>query len=70
MFMSPAGFGHENDSAGEDQQQLQITDPSSVQMLHKGYDRKCSVERKITVHESQGSCRQDKLMGGNPSVET
>jgi hypothetical protein len=33
-------------------------------MLYKDYDRKCSVEKKMTVRESQGACRQDKLIGG------
>jgi hypothetical protein len=31
MAMSPTGLGPENDCAGEDQQQLKITDPSSRQ---------------------------------------
>jgi hypothetical protein len=31
MVMSPAGLGPENDCAGEDQKQLQTTDPSSRQ---------------------------------------
>jgi hypothetical protein len=30
MVMSSAGLGPENDCAGEDQQQLQTTDPSSL----------------------------------------
>jgi hypothetical protein len=31
VIVSPAGFGPENDCAGECQQQLQTTDPSSRQ---------------------------------------
>jgi hypothetical protein len=31
MVMSPAELGAENDCAGEDQQQLETTDPSSRQ---------------------------------------
>jgi hypothetical protein len=31
MVLSPAGLGPENDCAGEDQQQLQTTDPPSRQ---------------------------------------
>jgi hypothetical protein len=31
MVMSPAGLGPEKDCPGEDQQQLQTTDPSSCQ---------------------------------------
>jgi hypothetical protein len=42
---------------------------SSERMLHKDYDRKCSVEKKKTTgHESQGACRQNKLIGGKPPV--
>jgi hypothetical protein len=37
-------------------------------MLHKDYDRKCSVEVKSTGRESQGACRQDELIGGKPPV--
>jgi hypothetical protein len=36
-------------------------------VLHKDYDRKGSVE-KISGRESQGSCRQDELIGGKPPV--
>jgi hypothetical protein len=32
-------------------------------MLHKGYDRKCSVDKK-DGRESQGACSQDKLICG------
>jgi hypothetical protein len=37
-------------------------------MLRKDYDRRCSVENKITGRESQGACRQDELIGGKPPV--
>jgi hypothetical protein len=37
-------------------------------MLHKDYDRKCSVEKEITGRESQGACRQDEEIGGKPPV--
>jgi hypothetical protein len=33
-------------------------------MLHKGYDRKCSFEKKNIGHESEGTRRQDELIGG------
>jgi hypothetical protein len=33
-------------------------------MLRKDYDRKGSVENKMTGRESQGAWRQDKLIGG------
>jgi hypothetical protein len=36
-------------------------------MLHKGYDRKGSVE-KISGRESQGAWREDELMGGKSPV--
>jgi hypothetical protein len=44
MAMSPVGLGPENDCAGEAQQQL----------LHKDYDRKCSVEKKILALSLKG----------------
>jgi hypothetical protein len=37
-------------------------------MLHKGYDRKGSVGKKISGRGTQGACRQDELIGGKPSV--
>jgi hypothetical protein len=40
---------------------------SSERMLHKEYDRKCSVE-KIAGCESQGAWGQDELIGGKPPV--
>jgi hypothetical protein len=33
-------------------------------MLHKDYDRKCSVEKKIVGLESQGVWRQEELIDG------
>jgi hypothetical protein len=42
---------------------------SAERMLHKVYNRKCSVGKKeITGRESQGACRQDELIGGKPPV--
>jgi hypothetical protein len=41
---------------------------SSERMLHKVYNGKCSAQKKITGRESKGACRQDKLIGGKPSV--
>jgi hypothetical protein len=37
-------------------------------MLHKDYDRKRSVEKKNTDHESQGTFHQDELIVGKPPV--
>jgi hypothetical protein len=38
-------------------------------MLHKGYDRKCSVKKKKKDgRKFQGACRQDKPIGGKPAV--
>jgi hypothetical protein len=37
-------------------------------MLHKDYDSKCSVEKKITGRESQGVCLQNELIGGKPAT--
>jgi hypothetical protein len=36
-------------------------------MLHKGYDRKGSVE-KISGRDPQGAWRQDELIGGKQPV--
>jgi hypothetical protein len=36
--------------------------------IHKGYDRKGSVKKKISGRESQGAYRQDELIGGKPPV--
>jgi hypothetical protein len=68
--MGPAGLGPENVCAGKSQQQLYTTEPilSSKRMLHNDYERKCSVEKKATGRESQGSCSQDELIGGKPPV--
>jgi hypothetical protein len=41
---------------------------SSESMLHKYYDCKGSVEKKISGRESQGAWRQDELIGGKPPV--
>jgi hypothetical protein len=35
-------------------------------MLHKDYDRKCSVFVKISGRDSQGAWRYDELIGGKP----
>jgi hypothetical protein len=37
-------------------------------MLHKDYDHKCSVEKKIVGRDSQGDCRQVELIGEKPPV--
>jgi hypothetical protein len=37
-------------------------------MLHKDYDRKCSIEKKKSGRESQGTWHQDELIGGKPPV--
>jgi hypothetical protein len=42
---------------------------SSERMLHKDYDRKCSVE-KISGSESQGAWCQDEPIRGIPPVVT
>jgi hypothetical protein len=39
-----------------------------VRILHKDYNRKCSVGKKISGSESQGVCRQDELIGGKVPV--
>jgi hypothetical protein len=37
-------------------------------MLHKDYDRKGSVAKKISIHEPEEAWRQDQLIGGKLSV--
>jgi hypothetical protein len=37
-------------------------------MLHKDYDCKDSVEKKVTGRESPGAWRQDELIGGKSPV--
>jgi hypothetical protein len=37
-------------------------------MLPEDYDRKDSVEGKVSGRESQGARRQDELIGGKPPV--
>jgi hypothetical protein len=41
---------------------------SSERMLHKDYDRKCSIEEKNLWSESLGPWRRDELIGGETSV--
>jgi hypothetical protein len=40
---------------------------SSERMLHKDYDRKCSIENS-SGRESQGAWGQDEVIGGKPPV--
>jgi hypothetical protein len=37
-------------------------------MLHKDYDRKGSVAKKISGRDTQGAWGQDELIGGKSSV--
>jgi hypothetical protein len=37
-------------------------------MLHKDYDRKALVEKKISGRECQGAWSQDELIGRKPPV--
>jgi hypothetical protein len=41
---------------------------SSKRMLHKDYDSKGSVEKKISCCESQGAWRRDELIDGKSAV--
>jgi hypothetical protein len=41
---------------------------SLERMLHKDYNRKCSVGKKNTSRESQGTWRQGEVTGGKPPV--
>jgi hypothetical protein len=68
--MSPVGLGPENDCAGEDQQQLQTTEPSSRQRgcYIRTITASVQLENKIIGRYSQGACRQNELIGGKPPV--
>jgi hypothetical protein len=70
VVMSPAGLGPENVCAGEDQQQLQMTDPSFRQTgcYIRIITASIQLENKITRCGSQGVCLQDELIGGKPPV--
>jgi hypothetical protein len=37
-------------------------------MLQKDYDRKGSVEKKVSGHEPEGARLQDELIGAKPPV--
>jgi hypothetical protein len=64
--MTPAELGRENDWAGEDQQQLKTTDPSSRETgcYIRIIATAVQLENKITGCESQGAFRRDELIGG------
>jgi hypothetical protein len=63
MAMSPAGLGPENDCArGPAAIINDIHILSLERMLHKDYNRKGSVGKKIAGRGSQGAWRQDELM--------
>jgi hypothetical protein len=66
------GLGPENDCAGEGQQQLQMTDPSSRQRGCYMWIITPSVklQKENTGCGSQGAWRQDELIGGKPPVVT
>jgi hypothetical protein len=70
MVMSPAGLGPVNACAGEDQQQLQMTDLSSRRTgcYIRTITACVPLENKITGCESQGACLEDELIGSKPPV--
>jgi hypothetical protein len=71
MVVSLTGLGSENEYAGEGQQKLQMTDPSSRQ---RGcYIRTMTVgvqlrKKHIVAMSLKESWRQEKLIGGKQSV--
>jgi hypothetical protein len=69
MIMGPAGLGPENACADEHQQQLETTEPSS---LERGCCIRtiavCPVGKKNSSRGSQGASRQDVLIGGKPTA--
>jgi hypothetical protein len=64
VVMSPAGLESENDCAGEDQQQLYTTDPSSRQRgcYIRTITTSVQLENKNSGLGSQGACHQDELI--------
>jgi hypothetical protein len=69
MIASSTGLGPENDCAGEGQQQLQTTDPSSRKRGYYIRTMAAGVQLgKICGRESQGAWRQDELIGGKAPV--
>jgi hypothetical protein len=44
------------------------THPLVREELHKHYDRKRSVEKKVSGRVPQGTWRRDELIGGKPQV--
>jgi hypothetical protein len=69
MVASPKGLGHENESAGKDQQQLKMTDPSASQRGYYLRTMTAGVQlRKKSGLESKKARRQDELIGGKPPV--
>jgi hypothetical protein len=68
VVMSSAGLGPENECAGKSVAILNDKPIlSSERMLHKNYDRRCSIEKK-SGHESQGARRQDEMRIGTGSL--
>jgi hypothetical protein len=70
MVASPTGLGPDNECAGDSQQQLQMTDPSSRQ---RGYYIKTmaagvQLRKNNSGLDSQGDRSQDELIGGKPPV--
>jgi hypothetical protein len=70
MVISCARLVPENDCAGEGQQQLYKTDPSSRQRGCYTRAMTASVQwnKKLASREFKRAWRQDKLIGGKPQV--
>jgi hypothetical protein len=70
MVVRRTGNRPENDCAGEDQQQLQMRDPSSLQggFYIRTITASVQLKNKITGCGSQEACHQNELIGGKPLV--
>jgi hypothetical protein len=68
--MSPAGLGPENNCAGENKQQLQMSDPSSRQRgcYVRTITASVRLKNKNSGRESQGVCRKDALIRSKQPV--
>jgi hypothetical protein len=66
MVMSPAGLEPENDCAGEGQQHLLMTDPSSHQRgcYIRTINASVELQNKKSGRGSEGACRQDEVIVG------